>query len=355
MISSLNIPKSRQYVYSIVTVIIVAAVCHTFINKIDYRIVAFILLLFVSIIATLFDIYPVLVAAVLSALTWNFFFIPPFYTFHIDSTEDAVLFLMYFLIVLINGVLTYKIRLFEKNEMHKEEKSNTIKLYNTVLNSLSHELRTPIATIIGATDLLLTNEDKLSGLHKKELIQEVSKASFRLNQQVENLLNMSRLESGIIKPKKDWCDMNELIYNTVRKFEGNELTHTITVNIATDFPCVRIDKGLMEQSLYNLIHNAIGHTSMECEIRVSAFYAGHNLSIIVEDNGKGFPENEIANVFNKFYRISGSKTGGIGLGLSIIKGFVEAQGGTIKLENKNTGGAKFTIELFVDTAQLHSD
>ena len=164
---------------------------------IGYRIVALILLLVVSLLAMLIDIFPVLVTALLSALIWNFFFIPPTFTFHIGTPEDALMFLMYFVIAMINAVLTFKIREFERKARDKEEKEKSIKLYNILLNSLSHELRTPIATIIGAIDTIKDNETKLSNNNKKELYSEIEIASFRLNRQVENLLNMSRLEAGI--------------------------------------------------------------------------------------------------------------------------------------------------------------
>ncbi|MFM6925123.1 MAG: DUF4118 domain-containing protein, partial [Ferruginibacter sp.] len=146
-----RISKTGQYIYSLLLLIVIASGCYLAGSIIDYRVVAFLLLLVVSVTAVLFDIVPVLITAALSALTWNFFFIPPHFTFRIEKTEDLVLFLMYFVIALVNAVLTYKIRQVQKESMLKEEKANTIKLYNTLLNSLSHELRTPIATIVGAT------------------------------------------------------------------------------------------------------------------------------------------------------------------------------------------------------------
>ena len=196
---------------------LLGAICFTLSSYLDYKVVAFILLFSVSIIAMFFDILPVLLAAVLSALIWDVFFIPPRFTLQVGSTEDSILLLMYFVIALLNGVLTYKIRQFEKIALQKEEKANMIKLYNTLFNSLSHELRTPIATIIGATDNLQFNNAKLTTENKNELLMEISKASFRLNEQVENLLNMSRLESGFIKPKKDWVDITELVYDLEKK------------------------------------------------------------------------------------------------------------------------------------------
>jgi len=132
------------------------------------------------------------------------FFIPPHFTFQVKSTEDAIFLMMYFVVAIIGAILTYKIRKVEKAAREKEEKVNTIRLYNTLLNSLSHELRTPIATIIAATDNLQQNNARLSVANREELVGEIAMASFRLNQQVENLLNMSRLESGFITPRYDW-------------------------------------------------------------------------------------------------------------------------------------------------------
>lgn len=347
-----RISKPRQYLYSLLLLFITAATCYVSSSYLDYRIVAFILLLVVSISAVLFDILPVLITAVLSAMTWNFFFIPPYFTFRIDKTEDAILFLMYFVIALVNAVLTYKIRQVQKESQAKEEKANTIKLYNTLLNSLSHELRTPIATIVGATDNLQNFNGKLSDSNRHELINEISKASFRLNQQVENLLNMSRLESGFIQPKNDWCDVTELIYETVAGVEENSESKKINIQVDPAIPLFKLDKGMLEQVVYNLLYNASLYTPVQAAISIGARCYADVLEIVVEDNGAGFPEEEIKKVFDKFYRLKNSKTGGTGLGLSIVKGFTEAQGGTITLENTDMGGARFTICIPAETSYL---
>jgi two-component system sensor histidine kinase KdpD len=259
---------------------------------------------------------------------------------------------MYFVIALVNAVLTYKIRQIEKASRQKEEKANTVKLYNTLLNSLSHELRTPISTIIAATDNLQANNLKLTADHKSELVAEISKASFRLNQQVENLLNMSRLEAGFIQPKKDWCDIEEIIYDAIKRVEENKITQQIHISINPTIPLFKLDKGMLEQILYNLLNNAVIYTPADCCINISALNYADVLEIIVEDNGPGFPENEIKNVFDKFYRLKNAAAGGTGLGLSIVKGFVEALGGTINLENVDTGGARFTINIKAETSYL---
>lgn len=348
-----KISRPRQYVYSLLMVSVAVSLCYLLRSYLDYRVVAFLLLLTVSLTAVLFDIFPVLFTALLSAVAWNFFFIPPRFTFQISRTEDVVLFLTYFVIALVNAALTYKIRQMQKAAAAKEEKSNTIRLYNTLLNSLSHELRTPIATIIGATDNLQNFNARLSEDNRYELVEEISKASFRLNQQVENLLNMSRLESGFIQPKKDWCDIVELIYETVKRIEDNTGNRRINIQVDQAIPLFRIDKVMMEQVIYNLLYNAVIYTKENPQITITATAHADVLEMIIEDNGPGFPKEEIGHVFDKFYRLRNTKAGGTGLGLSIVKGFVEAHNGSVSLENRPEGGARFTIELPAETSYLN--
>ncbi|HXB41628.1 MAG TPA: ATP-binding protein [Bacteroidia bacterium] len=349
-----KLTKPKQYLFGILSVIIVSAVCYLITDYIGYRAIAFILLFTVSVIAMFFDIFPVLLVAFLSALIWDFFFIPPKFTFYVTEPEDVLMLLMYFIIALVNAVLTYKKRQWEKIARNREEKRATLKLYNTLLNSLSHELRTPISTILVAADNLKADTKTLPEADRKELITEISKASLRLNRQVENLLNMSRLESGVIKPIRDWCDINELIHevqNQLKEYAGN---HTLKIRIQENLPLFNLDFGLISQSIYNLIYNSLVYTPAGTFVTINATFQSGNLIITVEDEGAGFPETEIEHVFEKFYRLKNSRAGGIGLGLSIVKGFVEAHNGLIKLENKRTGGAKFTIIIPVETSTVNN-
>ncbi|MBA3683479.1 MAG: DUF4118 domain-containing protein [Bacteroidetes bacterium] len=344
---------TKQYIVSVLSILIVATCCYFVSNLIGYRVVALILLVTVSLISMFFDIKPVLIAAILSALVWDFFFIPQKFTFAISSAEDFLMFLMYFVVALVNAVLTTKIRKIEKKANQKEEKENTLKLYNTLLNSLSHELRTPISTIIGATDNLQTMADKLSELNKYELISEISKASLQLDRQVGNLLNMSRLESGYIKPKNDWFDISELIYDVLNQLKDELKNIPVHVAIKENLPLFKLDYGLISQIVHNLIHNAGTNIPKYAVITIRANCKQDKLVIIVEDTGHGFPEVEINKVFEKFYRLKNSKTGGTGLGLSIVKGFVEAMKGTVILENMPDGGAMFTIEISAELSYIN--
>jgi two-component system sensor histidine kinase KdpD len=341
-----------QYLTSILSILGLSLLCYLAFDLIGYKAVALVLLVMVSILAMLFDIWPVLIAAMLSALTLNFFFIPPRYTFHITETEDILMFLMYILVAMVNAVLTNKIKVQEKKARDKEEKENTIRLYKTLFNSLSHELKTPIATIIGATDTLRENEAALSPQIKSTLLTEIGKAGNRLNQQVENLLNMSRLESGMLKVNKDWCDVNELIHMVIHKFDAgvrNRLHYEPGLNL----PLFKLDIGLMEQVMYNIVHNALQYTPIDTPITIRALLHDDHCVIEIADQGPGFPESRLPNIYDPFFRLPETKAGGTGLGLSIAKGFTEAHGGSLHVENLATGGAQFTIRIPTETSFLN--
>lgn len=342
-----TISKKRQYLYSIAVIVLVSVVCFGLSGLVGYRVIAFILLVTVSLVAITFDILPVLLSATLSAFIWDFFFIPPRFTIHVDTTEDTILLIMYFVIAMVNAVLTYKIRQVEKASRLKEERANSVKLYNTILNSLSHELRTPIAAITGATDNLQTNPH-LTSENKEQLITEISKASLRLNQQVENLLNISRLESGHIKPKNDWCDIVELIYEVVKRVEETNPGRRIGISVNPDMPLCSLDAGMLEQIIYNLLNNAAIHTEPGCKIDISAACHADRLEITIEDSGKGFSGVDIKQVFEKFSRSNNPESAGSGLGLSIVKGFTEALGGIVTL-HAGAGGSRFVVFIPVKT------
>jgi two-component system sensor histidine kinase KdpD len=340
-----NLSKGKQYAVGISFIALVSSICFALGALVEYRVVALILLVSVSLIAMFFDIMPVLVSATLSALIWNFLFIPPRFTLHIGSTEDSLMLLMYFLIALVNGGLTYKIRTLERITRRKEARAGTLKLYDTILNSLSHELRTPISAIVAATDNLQSNEHNLNEVQKAELISEISGAAIRLNHQVDNLLNMSRLESRVMRPKKDWCDVTEVIYEAVGRLDEMKPSQEIKVIASESLPLFSLDKGMLYQVIYNLLQNAVFYTPASSLIVVSANEYKDGLNLTVRDNGSGFPEDEIGQVFDKFYRLKNSRTGGTGLGLSIVKGFVQAMNGTIELANAPDKGAVFTIRV----------
>lgn len=337
---------------SIAVIILVIAVGLGILDFTGHRVVALMLLLAVSGLSLFMEIRPVVVAATLSAIAWDYLFIPPRFTFSVGDTEDRLLLATYVGVVLIHAVMTQRIKAVEREVRRKEVKANAVRYYNTLLNSLSHELRTPITTIVGAADTLQSNED-ISAADRSELVNEIATASLRLNQQVENLLNMSRIESGVFELRRDWVDVKELIYATLTRMEPHISKWQAHVAVPDHLPLFKLDYGLIQQVIHNLVSNVMQHTPEGSAFTVSASCIDDKLVLKVSDNGKGFPEADIEKVFDKFYRVKGSRAGGTGLGLSIVKGFVEAHDGTVKLKNLPLMGAEICIEIPAEMSYLN--
>jgi two-component system, OmpR family, sensor histidine kinase KdpD len=487
-----------QYFIISFFVFITSLACFLIKDYIGYQAVSFVLLFLVCILAIFFGTGPILLAALLSAAIWDFFFLPPPFTMHIEKAEDILILIMYFIIALLSGVLTSRVRKQEKKIRIREERTNALyqltrdltkitgykevtkiassyilkhfkldcvvfikneynnletqpqsvtgivladnelsianwvfkhsakagrhtdtlpssdytfyplkgdignmgvvavkqlivfthgedqfweaflsqisskfereflreaakrtyiigeseKLYKTLFNSISHELRIPVATIVGASDTLL--EQEYPENIRKKLLNEINTASIRLNRLIENLLNMSRLESGRITPQPDWCDVHD-VANSVAESLFHELKpFKLSVIIPVDMPLVKLDFGLIDQVLHNLILNATQHAPSGSQIRIKFFYDNGILTIQVMDRGTGFHVSELSSVFNKFYRGKNAIAGGTGLGLSIVKGFIEAHKGTVIAENRKNGGALFTIKIPVEISDANS-
>ncbi|MFA6438665.1 MAG: sensor histidine kinase KdpD, partial [Bacteriovoracaceae bacterium] len=481
-----------QYVFSALIIFISALICYPFSEYLGYQTISLILLLIVVLLPLIFGVGPVLLAAAMSAMLWNFFYIPPQFTFAIGLTQDILMFLAYFAIAAVTGTLTARIRAREKTVRQRETHSSALfaltkqltaaktqdevadaavkniskfftsdvsiflsqpdgdiftsahrssmftvdekefsvaawvywnekkagkftdtlpssastyypisgpryplgvigvknnkqftveqetllqnfiaqiastlereqlnelakrtvvyaeseKLYRTLFNSISHELRTPIAAIISAAE-------SLSDDHQKEFVEEIHTAADRLNRLVENLLDMTRLESGRLAPKLDWCDVNDLFRSSVHKLKKELANHTITIVVPEGMPFVKLDFGLMEQVFTNLLYNIFLYTPSGTVAILMAKMEENKCNFTVSDNGPGFPNGTLKHLFEKFYRVPDSRTGGTGLGLSIVKGFVEAHKGTIIAANGIGGGAEFTISIPTDTHYLN--
>lgn len=221
--------------------------------------------------------------------------------------------------------------------------SESEKLYKTLFDSISHEIKTPITTIIGAVSSF--KDDKI--LENKtvflNLINETNIAAERLSRLVENLLDITRIESGNIKPNNEWHSIVDLINSALEKIKSKVGNHTVNFEVHNETGLLQFDYPLLEQAFVNIIHNSLEYTPVNSTIDIIAKKITGNIIVTISDNGKGFPESEIKNLFKKFYRVPGTKSGGTGLGLSIAKGFIEAHGGSITATNKKSGGAEFTI------------
>lgn len=479
----------KNYLLATLAVLVAVVLCIPITAETGYQSISFILLFVLLTLSMFYRLGPVMLASAVSALAWNFFFIPPQYTLKITEPEDLLAFCMFFIVALVTGTLTSKVRKQERLTRNRAEKTNALfhltnqlasaentkkiievskddiskyfsidayfllqdgdgklkkkqqnskpadfteseysiaqwafkhskkagkytdtlslseytfyplkgiktkpgvvaikpnrkfngetqlfwdtfliqisntlehhyfvqqakkanlldesdKLYKTLFNSISHELRIPIATIMGASDTLLA--DAYPEEIRKELYSEILIASSRLNRLVENLLNISRLESGKIAPHIDWCDINDLFNRVANNLKDELKSYKLDIVVPQTMPLVKLDFGLMEQALYNLVYNSCKYSNPGTTIRLKSFYDNGFLILQEMDRGPGFPTDTLQSVFNKFYRAGNQTTGGLGLGLSITKGFVEAHKGTISVENRQNGGARFTIKI----------
>lgn len=219
------------------------------------------------------------------------------------------------------------------------------RLYKTLFNSISHELRTPLSTIHGASNGLLDEKTASDPQIRGMLAKDIFDATGRLNRLVENLLSMSRLESGRIRLRKQWCELPD-IYAAVKNQLSTELSnHTVKIEVDDDFPFANIDEGLFAQAISNIVLNSAQYCPPGTQIWLRAQIIEGVPTLFINDNGPGFPEDAIPKLFDKFYRVPGTTSGGTGLGLSIAKGFVDAHGGTISASNNSDGGAQITILL----------
>jgi len=219
------------------------------------------------------------------------------------------------------------------------------KLSKALLNSISHELRTPISAITAAASALAEFKGNEPHPLQKSLAGEIQESASRLNRLVSNLLDMTRLESGAVKPRVEWCDVADLINVALRHNERELAGHPVNLSLPKPLPLVKMDFVLIEQVINNLLLNAANYTPPGTPVEIKAWTVPEAMVISVADRGPGLPSESLAHVFEKFYRVPGAPAGGTGLGLSIVKGLVEAHGGRVEVQNRPDGGAEFTIYL----------
>lgn len=219
-------------------------------------------------------------------------------------------------------------------------------LERALLNSISHDLRTPLVSISGALDTLRAPDSRISPQTSRELVQTAWEQAERLNRFVGNLLDMTRLQAGALKPKAEPCDVQDLVGCALAALEERLEGRPVTIDLPADLPPVHMDLVLMTQVLVNLLDNALKYAPPASEIGIAARTDEHKLVLEISDRGPGIPEQDAKRVFDKFYRIPVPEgAGGTGLGLSICKGIVEVHGGTIHAENRPDGGLKMVITL----------
>jgi two-component system sensor histidine kinase KdpD len=225
------------------------------------------------------------------------------------------------------------------------------KLQNAMLNSISHDLRTPLVSVTGALTTLEQQGDALEPAARQSLIETAREEADRLNRIVGNLLDMTRLEAGALRVKREDADLQDLIGAAVGKMDERLVGRSVRVDVPEDLPPVSLDFVLIVHVLHNLLDNALKYSPVGSPLEVQARLVKEQAQISVLDRGLGIPESDLERVFDKFYRVEHSEQiSGTGLGLAICKGIVEAHGGRIWAANREGGGTAITLALPISSS-----
>jgi len=224
--------------------------------------------------------------------------------------------------------------------------TETERMRSSLLGSVSHDLRTPLAVNKGTSSSLLKGRATLNPATQDEMLQTIYDEAERMNWLVGNLLDMTRIESGSVQVQKEWQPLEEVVGAALTRLESQLRNHPVTTNLPADLPLLTLDSVLIEQVLINLLENAATYTPAGSPIDLSASAARDAITVAIADRGPGIPSGDEDRIFEKFYRVaSADSQRGVGLGLAICRGIVEAHGGRIRAENRPGGGAIFRFTL----------
>ena len=261
-----------------------------------------------------------------------------------NKVEDDIRMILLSFIDRITAALDREINidLSKKSQIYDESQ----RLFHIVLNTISHELRTPISIISAAISNLNDEKTRKNVNLKNQIFEELNYASARLNTLVENFLTMSRIESGYLKLHCQPWDVGDLVGIMCNQLKEHIQNHKLNVDVRDNLPSVNIDVNWFKQALVNVLHNAATYSPVQSEISISAGMNKDNLVVIeISDQGDGVPDGSLNKIFDKFYRLPGSKSGGMGLGLAISRAIIEAHNGIIQAKNRKNGGLSVSILL----------
>jgi two-component system sensor histidine kinase KdpD len=264
---------------------------------------------------------------------------------------------------LIDTFITQIVQAVERIRLTRDAQAATVKaetesLRNSLLSAISHDFRTPLASIVGASSSLIDGGTHLTENAKLELGKTIYEEAQRMTKLANNLLDMARLEAGGVKLNWQWCPIEEIVGGVLTRLHPRLAAHPVGIKLPAGLPLVHVDAVMIEQVLENLLENAIKYTPDGMPLEIGAEAGARDVSFWVADRGAGLPAGKEDMLFEKFYR--GAKEGaqsGVGLGLTICRAIVEAHGGAIFAENRPDGGAvfRFTIPANAEPPQMVSE
>jgi K+-sensing histidine kinase KdpD len=281
---------------------------------------------------------PALLSSACGVLCFDFFFVPPRFTLHVDRSEYLVTFAVMFGVALLISHLALSVKRQAEAAKRAEVVAETERLRSSLLSAVSHELRTPLAAIVGSAGALLRGRDEAG----RDLLLNIRGEAERMSRLIHNLIETTRLESGAALRKEPY-PIDDVVGTALERTDSLLAGRPVGLDLPENLPLAPLDPALMELVLVNLVENAVRHAP-GAELSISARERMEALEVSVADRGPGLREEELERVFEKFYR-GNLSAGGAGLGLAICRAVVEAHGGRIVAENRGGGGAVFRLTL----------
>lgn len=320
-------------------------------SRFDIVNIAMVYLLAVVIIALTFSRGAAVASAVLCVAAFDYMFVPPAGAFTVDDVQYLLTFGIMLVVALVISRLMENTRRQAAAQSALVIEAETERIRNTLLASISHDLRTPLAVIVGASSSLVEGGERMSAPEREALARSIYERSRDTSELVAKLLQMTRLEAGAIAPERDWVSVAEIVGTVLARHASALAAHRVLTEMPSDLPLVRVDAALIDQVLSNLIENAARHTPPGTLVRVRAHQRDGAILVSVEDYGPGLPDGDTERVFAKFHRGATQSGGsGVGLGLAICRAIVRLHGGEAWAERHSGGGAAFRFTLPVEAA-----
>ena len=363
-----SVAALRLYAIALGSVALVTVLIGAALTRVHIASIAMLYLIAVLGTATFAGRRAAVVAAVASFLAYNWFFVEPVHTFQVGDPDEWFALVLFLVTAVITGELAAQLR--ERAREAAERERETIHLYEerdrlreaateaevlrraddlktALLGAVSHDLRTPLASIIASAGSLRQRDVQWSDSERDGFLADIENEARRLGRIVANLLDLSRMESGTLRPERGWYDVAALVDDAVGRLRALTGGHAVRVSIPDDLPPVPLDYVEIDQVLTNVIENAARHTPGGSTIWIAAQRDGDAVTISVSDDGPGIAPNARARIFDPFVRGGDRRSGarGAGLGLAIARGLVEAHGGAITADDRPGGGTRIRITL----------
>ena len=293
-------------------------------------------------------------AAVLTSLAsvaaFDVVFVPPHGAFSVEDAQYILTFAIMVTVALVISGLTHRNRAQAEARARLAIEAETERVRSTLLASISHDLRTPLAVMAGASSTLAERGERMQPAERQALARSLFSQSREMSERVAKVLQMTRLEAGAIEVRRDWAALPEIAASVLRTLEEPLARHHVLLELPQDLPLLRIDAALIEQVLANLVENAARHTPPGTAVRLGAVVRGGEMIVSVEDFGGGLADEELERVFAKFQHGAMARASGMGLGLAICRAVVVLHGGRAWAERLEAGGTAFRFSLPLEDA-----